>query len=87
MRRVSTTRRVLYTFKAHCLLSIDAIKKHKKTYEDSEDEEDDKSMGTAAAMQALKLFNKGETKSSSSSQSAFLGLAMAEASKVSYHLP
>ncbi|KAI8719469.1 hypothetical protein NCS52_00727600 [Fusarium sp. LHS14.1] len=60
----------------------DAIKKHKKTYEDSEDEEDDKSMGTAAAMQALKLFNKGETKSSSSSQSAFLGLAMAEASKL-----
>lgn len=65
----------------------DAIKKHKKTYEDSGDEEDDKSMGTAAAMQALKLFNKGETKSSSSSQSAFLGLAMAEASKVSYYSP
>ncbi|KAM0441015.1 hypothetical protein ACHAPT_000320 [Fusarium lateritium] len=63
----------------------DAIKKHKKTYDDSEDEEDDKSMGTAAALQALKLFNKGETKSSgssSSSQSAFLGLAMAEASKL-----
>lgn len=72
---------------AHYLSSLDAIKKHKKTYEDSEDEEDNKSMGTAAAMQALKLFNKGETKSGSSSQSAFLGLAMAEASKVSCYLP
>lgn len=41
-------------------------------------------MGTAAAMQALKLFNKGETKSSSNSQGAFLGLAMSEASKVSF---
>lgn len=87
MKRVSSTCDVLYRFMADCLSSLDAIKKHKKTYEDSEDEEDDKSMGTAAAMQALKLFNKGETKSSSSSQSAFLGLAMAEASKVSHYSP
>ncbi|KAM5371683.1 hypothetical protein ACJZ2D_007848 [Fusarium nematophilum] len=60
----------------------DAIKKHKKTYEDDDDDDDEKGMGTAAALQALKLFNKGETQSSSSSQSAFLGLAMAEASKL-----
>ncbi|KAF4978945.1 hypothetical protein FZEAL_4742 [Fusarium zealandicum] len=60
----------------------DAIRKHKKTYDDDENDQDDRSMGTAAAMQALKLFNKGETQSSSNSQSAFLGLAMAEASKL-----
>lgn len=41
-------------------------------------------MGSAAAMQALKLFSGGQSGSSaeSNSQSAFVGLAMAEASKV-----
>ncbi|KAF4988337.1 hypothetical protein FDECE_15094 [Fusarium decemcellulare] len=63
----------------------DAIKQHKQAYDSENEEEDNKSMGTAAAIQALKLFNKGEAQSgsgSSSSQSAFLGLAMAEASKL-----
>lgn len=63
----------------------DAVKKHKKTYDDDDDDNDERSLGTAAAMQALKLFNKGETGSSGSGgQSAFLGLAMSEASKVSF---
>lgn len=40
------------------------------------------SMGTAAAMQALKLFNNGASQGKSTSQSAFIALAMAEASKL-----
>ncbi|KAF7549812.1 hypothetical protein G7Z17_g6136 [Cylindrodendrum hubeiense] len=59
----------------------DAINKHKKTYDDDDDDADENSLGTAAAMQALKLFNKGES-TSSNSQSAYLGLAMSEASKL-----
>lgn len=63
---------------------IDAIKKHKKTYVDQDDENDDsKSLGTAAAMQALKLFNQGETGNKQQGKGEFLGLAMSEASKVS----
>lgn len=63
----------------------DAVKKHKKTYNDEDDNNDSRSLGTAAAMQALKMFNQGEAGSgkSSNSQSMFLGLAMSEASKVS----
>ncbi|KAF7555054.1 hypothetical protein G7046_g6643 [Stylonectria norvegica] len=59
----------------------DAVRKHQKTYNDDDDENSttESSLGTAAAMQALKLFNKGET---GGSQSAYLGLAMSEASKL-----
>ncbi|CAM1504483.1 Fc.00g020740.m01.CDS01 [Cosmosporella sp. VM-42] len=61
----------------------DAVKKHKKTYDDDDDDADENSLGTAAAMQALKMFNKGETSGGSASgQSAFMGLAMSEASKL-----
>ncbi|KAK7398378.1 hypothetical protein QQX98_012245 [Neonectria punicea] len=62
----------------------DAIKQHKKTYDDDDDNDaDENSLGPAAALQALKLFNKGESSSSESSgQSAYLGLAMSEASKL-----
>ncbi|KAL2756583.1 hypothetical protein ACRALDRAFT_1062314 [Sodiomyces alcalophilus JCM 7366] len=43
---------------------------------------DEKSLGAAAAMQALKLFNSGDTKGQKNTQGGFLGLAMAEASKL-----
>ncbi|KAH7156372.1 hypothetical protein EDB81DRAFT_854496 [Dactylonectria macrodidyma] len=59
----------------------DAVNKHKKTYDDDDDDADENSLGTAAALQALKLFNKGEA-TSNNSQSAYLGLAMSEASKL-----
>lgn len=39
-------------------------------------------MGMAAAMQALKTFNSGSGQGSSTSQSTFIALAMAEASKL-----
>ncbi|KAF3057285.1 beta-flanking protein [Daldinia childiae] len=67
----------------------DAVKQHKRFFErddndDNDNEADDKSLGSAAAMQALKLFTSGQSESAheSSSQSAFVGLAMAEASKL-----
>ncbi|KAL7620277.1 hypothetical protein AAE478_009270 [Parahypoxylon ruwenzoriense] len=63
----------------------DAVKSHKRYYDkDDDDEADDRSMGSAAAMQALKMFTGGRSGSSheSNSQSAFVGLAMAEASKL-----
>ncbi|KAI2783625.1 hypothetical protein F4815DRAFT_457286 [Daldinia loculata] len=64
----------------------DAVKQHKRFFEgdDDDNEADDKSLGSAAAMQALKLFTSGQSESAqeSSSQSAFVGLAMAEASKL-----
>ncbi|KAI9171663.1 hypothetical protein HJFPF1_01149 [Paramyrothecium foliicola] len=59
----------------------DAVKKHKKTYDDDDDDADEDSLGTAAALQALKLFNKGET-GQKQSQGAFIGLALSEASKL-----
>ena len=60
----------------------DAIKKHKKTYvDDDDDKADARSLGTAAAMQALKMFNQGET-GGKQSKGALLGLALSEASKV-----
>ena len=67
---------------------VDAVKKHKKTYDDDDDDADEDSLGTAAAIQALKLFNKGET-GQKQSQGAFIGLALSEASKVSstLHIP
>lgn len=67
---------------------LDAVKNHKKYFEGGDDssQADSKSLGAAAAMQALKKFNSGEedTKGSSgSSMQKFLSIAMAEASKVS----
>ena len=64
---------------------LDAIKQHKSTYDNDEPQQDSKSLGTAAAMQALKMFTQGQSSSSAggNSQTAFLGLALAEASKVS----
>lgn len=64
---------------------LDAIKKHKKAYEDDEDDEDENMLGTAAALQAIKLFNSGETEKQG--KGALLGLAMSEASKVSISSP
>lgn len=61
---------------------LDAISKHKQTYEQDADNLDSHSLGSAAALQALKKFTQGET-GSNQSQGAFLGLAMSEASKVS----
>ncbi|XXH05523.1 white collar 2 type of transcription factor [Hypoxylon texense] len=63
----------------------DAVKQHRRFFEkDDDDEADDKSMGSAAAMQALKMFTGGQSGNTheTSSQSAFVGLAMAEASKL-----
>ncbi|KAI1106186.1 hypothetical protein F4804DRAFT_330556 [Jackrogersella minutella] len=65
----------------------DAVKQHKRFFnrdDDDEDEADDRSMGSAAAMQALKMFSGGQSGSSheGNSQSAFVGMAMAEASKL-----
>ncbi|ORY68611.1 uncharacterized protein BCR38DRAFT_423874 [Pseudomassariella vexata] len=64
----------------------DAVKQHKKYFsgEDDGHEADDKSMGSAAAMQALKMFTGGGSGNSQegNSQSAFIGLAMGEASKL-----
>ncbi|KAI1812967.1 hypothetical protein GGS20DRAFT_555586 [Poronia punctata] len=64
----------------------EAVRTHKKYFEgdDDDDDADDRSMGSAAAMQALKKFTSGQSgnDSKSSSQSAFIGLAMAEASKL-----
>lgn len=57
------------------------MKKHKKQYDDDDDADED-SLGTAAALQALKKFNSGET-GEKQGKGAFLGLAMSEASKVS----
>lgn len=71
-----------------CLPSVDAVNKHKKYFVDNDDNEqaDSRSLGAAAAMQALKKFNSGEEdKSSGKSESKFLALAMAEASKVRLH--
>ncbi|KAI0415926.1 hypothetical protein F5X98DRAFT_345319 [Xylaria grammica] len=63
----------------------EAVRTHKKYYQDDEDHDaDDQSIGSASAVQALKLFTSGESGNTakSSSQSAFVALAMAEASKL-----
>jgi hypothetical protein len=59
----------------------DAVRKHKKAYDGNDSDADEDSLGTAAAIQALKLFNKGET-GGKQSQGAFIGLALSEASKL-----
>lgn len=67
------------------LAAAEAVKKHKKFFGDDDDDEkaDDKGLGAAAAMQALKLFSSGDTGGQKQSQGGFAGLAMAEASRVS----
>lgn len=64
------------------MLFADAINKHKDAYNNDSGDHDANSLGTAAAMQALKMFNQGGTQKQS--QGAFLGLAMSEASKVRF---
>ncbi|KAK3382489.1 hypothetical protein B0T24DRAFT_16213 [Lasiosphaeria ovina] len=72
----------------------DAVRNHRNFFDDSAPTSSDKAtssgMGSAAAMQALKMFSGGSGSSSSSSssssgsgsQSQFIGLAMAQASKL-----
>ncbi|KAK9781987.1 putative Beta-flanking protein [Seiridium cardinale] len=64
----------------------DAVRQHQRFFGSGGDsnEADDRSMGSAAAMQALKMFSGGSSgnSQSNSSQSAFVGLAMGEASKL-----
>ncbi|KAI1282776.1 hypothetical protein F5Y07DRAFT_197234 [Xylaria sp. FL0933] len=64
----------------------EAVRSHKKYFQgdDDDNDADDRSMGSAAAMQALKKFTSGESGNTgkTSSQGAFVGLAMAEASKL-----
>ncbi|KAL7786293.1 hypothetical protein V8C37DRAFT_412574 [Trichoderma ceciliae] len=59
----------------------EALRQHKQTYEQDNDNLDSNSLGSAAALQALKKFTQGET-GGNQSQGAFLGLAMSEASKL-----
>lgn len=66
------------------MLNIDAIRRHQETYGQDSGNLSSNSLGSAAAMQALKKFTQGET-GGNQSQSAFLGLAMSEASKVRYY--
>ncbi|KAH8204964.1 hypothetical protein TruAng_000847 [Truncatella angustata] len=70
-------------------LPLDSVKQHQRMYGDGDDNDaDDRSLGSAAAMQALKMFSGGSSGNSQSgnSQSAFIGLAMGEASKVSTYI-
>ena len=63
--------------------AIDAVNKHEQAYK-NDSHGDENTIGTAAAMQALKMFNQSNNSSSSGAgQAAFLGMAMSEASKVS----
>lgn len=72
-----------------CMLTasfpIEAIRKHQETYSQNTSDLSSNSLGSAAAMQALKQFTQGAT-GGNQSQGAFLGLAMSEASKVYIHL-
>lgn len=60
----------------------ETIRNHQQTYSQGADNLDSNSLGSAAALQALKKFTQGET-GGNQSQGAFLGLALSEASKVS----
>ncbi|KAJ3949544.1 uncharacterized protein N0V96_000664 [Colletotrichum fioriniae] len=64
----------------------EAVNKHKKYFGDDDDDDDekadDKGLGAAAAMQALKMFSSGQTGGQKQSQGGFAGLAMAEASRL-----
>ncbi|KAI0141536.1 hypothetical protein GGR57DRAFT_406128 [Xylariaceae sp. FL1272] len=61
----------------------EAVRAHRKHFEGGDDgsEADSKSIGSGAAMQALKMFS-GSSSGESQSKSAFIGLAMSEASKL-----
>ncbi|GFP56571.1 hypothetical protein TASIC1_0007006300 [Trichoderma asperellum] len=59
----------------------EAIRKHQETYNQDSSNLSSNSLGSAAAMQALKKFTQGET-GGNQSQGAFLGLALSEASKL-----
>jgi len=61
----------------------DAVRNHKKFFgnEDHDGESSSRSMGSAAAMQAMKMFSSGQA-GGSNSQSQFVALAMGEASKL-----
>ncbi|KAL6904569.1 hypothetical protein GGI43DRAFT_380983 [Trichoderma evansii] len=59
----------------------EAIRRHQETYSQESSNLSSNSLGSAAAMQALKKFTQGET-GGNQSQGAFLGLAMSEASKL-----
>ncbi|RXG49555.1 hypothetical protein VDGE_06867 [Verticillium dahliae] len=63
----------------------DVLAKYKKFFGGEAqrgDRADDKGLGAAAALRALKLFNSGETGGQKDTQGGFLALAMAEASKL-----
>lgn len=66
------------------IFRTEAVNSHRKFFGDGDDNDDadDRSMGSAAAMQALKMFSGGQSSGGSQSQSAFIGLAMSEASKL-----
>ncbi|OAQ68407.1 beta-flanking protein [Pochonia chlamydosporia 170] len=60
----------------------DAIKQHQNVYQ-NDGKGDSSSLGTAAAMQALKKFTQSDNSASSGQgQAAFLGMAMSEATKL-----
>jgi hypothetical protein len=60
----------------------DAVKQHQQAYQ-HDAQGDSNSLGTAAAMQALKKFTQSDNNASSGKgQAAFLGMAMSEASQV-----
>lgn len=59
----------------------DAVEKHDAAYNSNEGNHDANSLGTAAAMQALKMFNQRGS-DQNQSQGAFVGTALSEASKV-----
>lgn len=60
------------------------MKQHQHAYQ-NDGKGNSSSLGTAAAMQALKKFTQSDNSASSASgQGAFLGMAMAEASKVRF---
>ncbi|KAK4129651.1 hypothetical protein N657DRAFT_660940 [Parathielavia appendiculata] len=65
----------------------DAVQSHRKlfglgSFSSAAEPVSSSSLGSAAAMQALKIFTSGETTPQSQSQSAFVGLAMAQAAKL-----
>ncbi|KAG5991189.1 hypothetical protein E4U54_003928 [Claviceps lovelessii] len=83
-----TSRQILQPFcterllPANHSLSIDAIKQHQHAYQ-NDGKGDSNTLGTAAAMQALKMFTQSNNSASSvSGQGALLGMAMTEASKL-----
>jgi hypothetical protein len=63
----------------------DAVKKHMKFFGLGDDDEkaDSNSLGSAAAVEALKLFNSRDS-TQKQSKGAYMAVAMAEASKASF---